>query len=250
MSSTWVTIPRPNPRSKIRLFCFPYSGASASLYYPWVEILPDTIEVCPIQLPGRGNRVSEEPYFSLKQLIPDALTALLPYLDKPFAFFGHSMGALISFELARSLQQEKLGIPHKIFVSGHNAPQLPDPTEPIHNLPENEFIVQIKSMNGTPDEVLDDPELRNLIFPILRADFSVCETYVYRQAGPLNTPICACGGLQDPYIDRDGLNSWREQTLSEFSIRLFPGDHFYLNNDRIYLLQAIAQEINLVIDLR
>lgn len=250
MTSNWITIPKPNARARLRLFCFPYSGASASIYYPWVEILPSAIEVCPVQLPGRGSRISETPYTTLDELIPETEASLKPYLDKPFAFFGHSMGALIGFELSRSLQENGDNLPIILFVSGHNAPHLPDTSEPIHSLPEHEFVTQIKSMNGTPDEILDDPELRDLLIPILRADFSVCETYSYRSNTPLNCSICACGGLGDPYIDREGLKAWRNHTQKEFSLRLFPGNHFYLNDDRIYLLQAIAQEINGVFDLR
>lgn len=250
MTSSWITIPKPNARAKVRLFCFPYSGASASIYYPWVEILPPGIEVCPVQLPGRGNRISENSYTSLGELIPEAEESLKPYFDKPFAFFGHSMGALIGFELARLLQSNGEDLPVILFVSGHNAPHLPDTSEPIHALPTPEFVAQIKSMNGTPDEILEDPELRDLLLPILRADFSVCETYSYRNEMPLDCSICACGGLGDPYVDREGLKAWSRHTVKEFSMRLFQGNHFYLNDDRLYLLQAISQEINKVLDLR
>lgn len=250
MTSNWITIPKPNARAKIRLFCFPYSGAGASIYYPWVEVLPPAIEICPVQLPGRGSRISEKPYTSLDDLIPEMERSLKPYFDKPFAFFGHSMGALIGFELSGLIQENGDDMPVILFVSGHNAPHLPDKTEPIHDLPEHEFVAQIKSMNGTPDELLEDPELRDLLLPILRADFSVCETYTYRDKTPLDCSICACGGLGDPYVDRDGLKAWSNHTGKEFSLRLFPGNHFYLNDVRIYLLQAIAQEINTMLDLK
>jgi medium-chain acyl-[acyl-carrier-protein] hydrolase len=248
--SAWIKAPRPNPRAKVRLFCFPYSGASASMYYSWVDILPASVEVYPVQLPGHGNRVSEIPYTSLPPLIDAVESALLPYLDKPFAFFGHSMGALVSFELARRLEKKHALLPVYLFVSGHNAPQIPDETEHIHALPEHELLDKLRMLNGTPEEVFQDPELRDLLIPVLRADFTVCETYNFKADQLLDCPICACGGLGDKYIDRYGLQAWSELTTGTFSLRLFPGDHFYLNNERMYLLQAIAQEINSVIDLR
>ena len=248
--SMWIKAPRPNPRAKVRLFCFPYSGANASMYYSWVDILPASVEVNPVQLPGHGNRVSEIPYTSLPALIDAVESALLPYLDKPFAFFGHSMGALVSFELARRLQNKHATSPVYLFVSGHNAPQIPDETEHIHALSEHEFLDKLRMLNGTPEEVFQDPELRDLLIPVLRADFTVCETYIFDADQLLDCPICACGGLGDKYIDRNGLQAWSELTSNTFSLRLFPGDHFYLNKERMYLLQAVAQEINSVIDLR
>jgi len=250
MKNSWITFPRPNPRAKVRLFCFPYSGASASMYYSWTDVLPVSIEVCPVQFPGHGNRVSETPYTDLPGLIDALEEAILPSLDKPFSFFGHSMGALVSFELTRRLLRRHNLSPVYLFVSGHNAPQIPDPTEPIHALPEADFLDNLRMLNGTPEEVLQDPELRNLLIPVLRADFSVCETYNYTDEILLDCPICACGGLQDKYVDREGLKAWSVHTTNTFTMRLLPGDHFYLNYDRMYLLQAIAQEINRVVDLR
>jgi len=250
MKNPWITIPRPNPNTKVRLFCFPYSGASASMYYPWIDVLPTAIEICPVQLPGRGSRVSEKPISNLTDLVDQIYINIIPYIDKPFALFGHSMGALVSFELARKLKQYGKEPPIYLFVSGHNAPHLPDTYDHIHQLPESEFIENVRMMNGTPDEVLKDPELRDLIIPILRADFTICETYKHMSSDPLDCPICACGGLNDKYIDRDGMKAWQNHTNDKVTVRLFPGDHFYLNNDRIYLLQTIAQEINQIIDLR
>ena len=250
MKSSWIVTPRTNNKAKIRLFCFPYSGAAASIYYPWVDILPGSIEVCAIQYPGHGNRVSETLFYDLDGLLDVAQEALLPYFDKPFAFFGHSMGALVGYELARRLKKTQVKQPDLLFVSGHNAPFLPDLSEPLHNLEEKEFIFRLRELNGTPDEVLQDPELREILIPILRADFSVCETYQYENDQLLDCPICACGGLQDKYVDREGLTAWGKLTTGEFTARFFPGDHFYINTERMYLLMAIAQELNKVVDLR
>jgi medium-chain acyl-[acyl-carrier-protein] hydrolase len=241
--NAWVSCPRPNPNAKVRLFCFPYSGAAANIFYPWADVLPPSWELCPVQLPGRGNRMSEPLATRLEPQVEAVAGGIAPYLDKPFAFFGHSMGALISFELARHLRRSGAPLPLHLFVSGHEAPHLPDRNPPLHALPEGELLDKLRELNGTPEEVLRHPELRELLIPILRADFAVCETYVHRPELPLDCPISAYSGLGDDYVNREELEAWREQTTGRISIRMFPGDHFYLNTARPYLLQALAREL-------
>ncbi len=242
--NSWLTCPRPNPQAPLRLFCFPYSGAGASIFYKWPAILPSTIEVCPVQLPGRESRLGEPPFTRLQPLIEAASEALLPHFDKPFAFFGHSLGALVSFELARRLRREDGPRPLHLFVSSHSAPQIPDCEPPIHDLPESEFVDRIRSLNGMPEKVLENQELMELLVPILRADFSVCETYVYQDDKPLNCPMRALGGLYDNYVSRSDLEAWREHTSGSFSVRMFPGGHFYMNQERQLLLRTVAQELS------
>jgi medium-chain acyl-[acyl-carrier-protein] hydrolase len=248
--SNWISSPKINPHARVRLFCFPYSGASASTYYPWIDILPPSIEVIPLQLPGRGNRVSEKPFTDIKNLIQVLENVLFDSLsEKPFAFFGHSMGALVAYELSKQLEKNHQLSPLILFVSGHNAPHIPDRADPIHHLEESDFLDRIRKLNGTPDEVLRDKELVNLLLPILRADFKLSETYEWKLGKILSCPIIACGGLQDEYLDKNGLDAWGELTEYGSSIRFFPGDHFYINQNRHSLLQVIAQELNKVIDL-
>lgn len=199
-----------------------------------------------MQYPGRGSRLSERPYLGVEPLVQAAATALGPYLDRPFAFFGHSMGALVSFELARYLRQHSDLAPQLLVVSGHSAPQVPDPDPPIHSLPEPQFIQKLRELNGTPDEVLNHAELRQLLVPIIRADFTVCETYVYQPEAPFDFPMAAYGGLADSYVPRTALEAWQEHTSAEFSLRMFPGDHFYLNTQRPLLLRTLARELDAV----
>ncbi|NEO29470.1 MAG: thioesterase [Symploca sp. SIO3C6] len=242
--NSWVTCPQPNPTAKLRLFCFHYAGGRALMFHTWPEkILPD-IEVCPIELPGRGMRLMKPPFTHIQPLIKALEKALLPLLNKPFAFFGYSMGALISFELTRLLRRKSNLSPVHLFVCALHAPQMPDPHPPIHALPKSKFLQELRRYNGTPEEVLSSPELMKLFLPTLRADFSVLETYVYTPEAPLDCPITAFGGLQDWKASADDLKAWREQTKVEFSLEMFTGDHFFLNSSESLLLNSVNQKLH------
>lgn len=246
----WLACPGLNPEARLRLFCFPYSGAGASIFYGWSKDLPSIIEVYPVQLPGRENRLVDPPFSRMEDLVEAACGALLPHLDKPFAFFGHSLGALLGFELARTLRRDHDVRPVHLFVSSHAAPQISDNEPPIHDLPEPAFIAKIRSLNGMSKAILESHELMELLVPILRADFSVCETYAYEDEEPLDCPISAYGGLQDEHVSRTDLDAWRLQTSRAFSLRMFPGDHFYLNTDRSRLLHAVMKDLKLTTPAR
>jgi medium-chain acyl-[acyl-carrier-protein] hydrolase len=237
-TSPWLTCPKPNPKSRLRLFCFPYAGAGASVFRTWAKQLP-TVEVFSIQPPGRETRLREPCFTKLDAFIQALLPELLPYLDIPFALFGHSMGALISFELARYLQRSQLPTPSHLFISGRRAPQLPAIAPPIHHLPKAEFLHGLRSYNGISENVLQNSDLMDLFLPILKADFSIIETYTYREDTPLSCSISAFGGIQDIKVSRDSLNAWRDQTSSHFTLQMFLGDHFYLNQQPDFLLAAI-----------
>jgi surfactin synthase thioesterase subunit len=240
-TNLWFPKPVSRPHAKIRLFCFPYSGAGASVFYPWVKILPEEIEICPVQYPGRGNRFAEPLYDDLRPLVSALFNAIDPILDKPFAFFGHSLGALIAFELARMIQQVRdVRAVHYIF-SSNAAPHLTDDLPRIHHLPDDEFIRRIASLNGTDPEIFRNRELREMIIPVLKADFKICETYQYESLGNLESPITVMGGIQDNDVQREHLEGWRELTVCDFSLRLFPGGHFYINEQQMLLLQIIAK---------
>lgn len=241
--SKWFPFFKPNQNTRIQLFCFPYSGAGASVFLGWRKILPDFIELIPVQLPGREERIGERPFTQLPPLIQALAAEIRPYLNYPFAFFGHSMGALISFELARYLRRTAQITPTTLFVSGHAAPQVTHHNKPIHHLPSKKFLNKVRELNGTPDNVLQNKELCTLLLPLIRADFTLCETYHYHADTPLPCPITALGGLTDPYINRKQLNAWDEQTEDHFILRMFPGDHFYLNKQHPHLLRVLAQEL-------
>ncbi|MDT7543403.1 MAG: hypothetical protein QOE33_3307 [Acidobacteriota bacterium] len=246
-TSPWTAGAKPNPRARIRLFCFPYAGGGTTIYRTWSSALPSTVEVVPIQLPGRGRRLSEPLFTSVEELTPVLAQALLPYCDLPFVFFGHSMGATISFELACHLRREHNLQPRHLLISGRRAPQVPNPSPYTHNLPDPEFIRTLRELNGTPKEVTEHPELMELMLPLLRADFALSETYTYRPVEPLECPLSVYGGTQDVDVTREQLEAWREVTTGHFSLRFFPGDHFFLTSAEPLLLRAVAQELEQVV---
>jgi medium-chain acyl-[acyl-carrier-protein] hydrolase len=184
----------------------------------------------------------------IKPLIEAIAPALLPYLDKPFAFFGHSMGGLVSFELVRLLRREYSLNPLHLFVSGRQAPQIPADKSPIHDLPEPEFLEELRRLNGTPEAVLNNSELMQLLIPTLRADFAVLETYAYAPEAPLDCPISAFGGLQDREVSCEALEAWREQTTAEFSLQMLKGNHFFLHSAQSLLLQFLSQKLQQITD--
>lgn len=233
----------------MRLFCFPYAGGEALSFRDWAENLPSLVDVYAVQLPGRGGRITEPLFTSLSPLIEVIVKALLPHLDKPFAFFGHSMGALISFELARLLSRENGLQPTHLFVSGRRAPQLADKERITYNLPEQEFIEELRRLNGTPDEVIEQPELMEVMLPIVRADFKLCQTYVYSPGPPLSCPITAFGGLEDKEVTREHLEAWREQSSATFSLRMLPGDHFFLRESEPMFLTILSRELSRIVSL-
>ena len=231
-----------NSRAVLRLFCFPYGGGAARAYRPWTQILPPEIDVCAIQLPGRGTRLREPllPKMSLAvELVGKEIVSLL---DRPYAFFGHSMGAILGFEVARLLRLGGHRGPTHLFVSGHQAPQIPN-TEPFtYNLPDAKFIEELQRLNGTPMEVLEYPDMMRMMLPLLRADFESIQTYSYKHEPPLDCPVTALGGLLDPDISRETLEPWREQTIAAFNLQMFPGDHFFLHKEQARVLHVIAKE--------
>jgi surfactin synthase thioesterase subunit len=243
----WFAYRHQNLHARLRLFCFPYGGGGASFFREWYKHLPEQIEICAIQIPGRENRINEAPFRRLSVLVDELAEALRPVIDLPFAFFGHSMGALISFELIRRLRQCNLPLPLRLFVSGFGAPQLPDTGPPIHQLPKNEFVMAIKHFNGTPEEVWQDEEFVEILLPLLRADFEICETYDYQPEPPLPIPIVVYGGWQDPKIKREQLEAWAEQTQNTCAVNMFPGDHFFLHSHRERFLVALAQELEVML---
>lgn len=247
MTTPWIASSNHSSLEKMTLFCFPYAGGSASIYRNWAEQLPVPVNVCPVQLPGRGSRIKEQSYTNVIPLVNDLAPSLLPLLKKPFAFFGHSMGALIGFELARKLRRDYGLMPIHLFFSGRRAPHIPD-TDPLtYDLPEPEFIDELRRLKGTPEAVLEHPELMQLLLPLLRTDFEICQTYQYVQEEPLDCRLTVFGGLEDTGVRREHLEPWEDQVTGPFSLRMLPGDHFFLHASERTILQALARHLALLL---
>jgi surfactin synthase thioesterase subunit len=214
------------------------------MYRSWAALLP-SVDVIPVHLPGREGRFREPAFRHIRPLI-DALTpALIPYLDRPYALFGHSMGAIIGLELARQLRRQGKRGPVHLFVSGHRAPHLPDPDPPTRFMSDDEFRAELQRLQGTPQDVLDHPELMELMLPLLRADFELSETYEVEVDAPLECPISVFGGIDDPKGGKEELDEWRQYTTSQFTLRMYPGNHFYLAEHEREVIQAISQDLAL-----
>ena len=240
----WIVCREPRPVPRLRLFCFPYAGGNASIFRTWPQSLPDDIEVCPIQLPGRGTRLREPPISDLSILAKVLAQVLRPLFDIPFAFFGHSLGGLIIFELARELRRNHNNIhPVQLVVSGTRAPQRAHRERDIHNLPRAEFIAELRRLKGTPDEILENLELMEIMLPVLRADFALYESYTYAVEPPLGYPIAVFGGLDDPRVEYADLEAWGDQTTVPLTPKMLRGGHFFLNTARSLFLHALAKEL-------
>lgn len=243
-SGRWTRCTEARQGASLRLFCFPYAGGGATAYRAWSAEISRAIEVLAVQLPGREARYREPALTSIEALIPRLVDGLVPELGRPFAFFGHSLGALVAFETARELRRRGLAGPRKLVVSGRIAPQVPDPDKPIHTLPQAEFIQELMRLDGTPADVLAAPELMQFLVPIIRADFAMAETYAYRPEAPLECPISVYGGLADEHTSRDNLESWRAQTRAGFELRLFAGGHFFVQAAFAEVMQALDQDLS------
>ncbi|RMH19354.1 MAG: thioesterase [Acidobacteria bacterium] len=240
----WLPYRKALPAPALRLFCFPNAGGGASIFRHFAAgPLPPEVEVCAVQLPGRENRLGEPPF---KRAVPlaDALAgALAPYLDRPFAFFGHSMGTVIGFELAHRLRAAGLPEPSLLVMAGRQAPHLPPKREPVHALPDADLIARLREYDGTPQAVLEHEELMTLMLPLLRADFELVETYEVPERPPLSCPIAVYGGLEDRDAPRPDLEAWGELTAGACRVRMFPGGHFFLHRDRRLALTALAEDL-------
>jgi len=246
-SSPWFNCAKPDPHARLRLFCFPYAGGGAGIYRGWENYLPAGVEVCAVQPPGRGVRFREPAFDRMDSLVPAVATAIEPYLDLPIVLFGHSVGALASFELAHRLGNTFGVIPKHLFVSGARAPQLPRNRRNIHDLSEDDFLTELKTLNGTPPEVLENPELMRMVSATLRADFAIAETYRSSARPPLNCPITVFGGLDDELGPREDLEPWKVHTTKSFDLWQLPGDHFFIHTSDSLLLQILSRELTRLI---
>jgi medium-chain acyl-[acyl-carrier-protein] hydrolase len=227
----------------LRLFCFPYAGGNTSGFRIWQQHFPLDIDLCLVHLPGRGKRTGEQMFTRLTLLVQTLADLITREPQPPYALFGHSMGALISFELARELRRRGFAAPQRLLVSGHAAPNLHSRKSPIFNLPEESFIAEVRKFGGTAKELLDNPEAMKLFCSVLRADFEMIDTYEYRVEEPLSCPITAYGALQDTDAPVESLHVWQEHTSASCKVRMFPGDHFFIHSLDIGFVDVFQRDV-------
>ncbi len=230
--------------ARLRLFCFPYAGGGASVFRTWQARMPDGIAVVPARLPGRESRTSEPPIDRIDLMRIAVLEAIRPHLDRPFALFGHSMGAMIAFELARELRREKLPMPEGLLVAAARAPQLRRGYTPPPAPSDEEFLQELRNLDGLPREVLDNKDLLRHLLPALKADSALGRLYTYTDEPPLDLPIRAYNGIEDKRLPRQVVDAWREQTTASFALREFAGGHFFMHTAEEEFLKILAEDLN------
>jgi medium-chain acyl-[acyl-carrier-protein] hydrolase len=243
LSSRWFESLSTTYEPLLRLFCFPYAGGSAHVFREWQRYLAPEIDVCLVHLPGRAQRICELPHTRLLALVEEVADAIGTQIDEPFAFYGHSMGGLISFELARELRRRRCEIPVHLFVSAHPSPVAKKRLPHTFNLPLPEFIAEIRKFNGTPKELFDYPELQEAWLPLLRADFEMTDTYEYLADSALGCPIMVYGGEKDEIVSAKNLAAWGQLTSAKCEIRIFPGDHFFIQNHKTEFVRVFRQDL-------
>jgi len=249
MSSFWLHRFGGSSPAAARLFCFGHAGGAAAAFRSWHQALPRSLDVCAVQLPGRANRMGEPAMRAIPAMVDALLPALIPNLDLPFAFFGHSMGSALAYAVTHELARRSAPLPVHLFVSGRRPPRIPDPDPPLHPLSDADFIAEInRRYGGIPPEVLAEPDLMALLLPTLRADLLALETYDPPAAAPLPCPVSAFGGADDPRTPRTHLEAWRDETRGAFRSRVFPGGHFYLEARRDEVLADLVATLSPVLE--
>jgi len=236
----WFDRPDSRKDARMRLFCFPYSGGSPSMFRSWAEQLPRYVEVLAVRLPGRDMRIREAPFMEWPLLLDATEAAITPYFDKPFIFFGHSLGARIAYELTWRLQEHNKPLPKQLLVAGCRCPHISHHGRYIHSLPEKEFLECLRRMGGTPPEVLADKRLMTIFGPTIRADMKLAEVWGGTVREPVNVTIVAFAGMEDDIASADKMLGWESYSNVNFAFYTLPGNHFFINSSETLLLNLIA----------
>lgn len=230
-------------RTRIRLFCFYYAGGTASIFRSWQGALPEEVELLAVQLPGREYRLAEPLMTNARDIVAELADVLPPLLDKPYVFFGHSLGVLIGFDVIRLLRARGLRQPEMLIASGRSAPQFRWRDAGLQLLPDEAFIAAVRDYNGTPEALLADESLRDLWLPRLRADLTVSATYEYVEQHPLECPIVVLVGEEDRLVSDAGLQGWLTQTTGDVRYFRYPGNHFFLHSAERLVLAKVCAEL-------
>ena len=242
--SSWFLKSQSKTETKLRLFCFPYAGGSASVFSDWHKYLPDFVELCAIQAPGRGRRFTETPISCLKTKVALVHRELIQYTDIPYIFVGHSNGALLAYELARELQNSgNCNLAH-IILSAKRPPHLPEIKPQMHDLPHSEFIRKLKEYDFTPDEILKNDELMELFSPMIRADFSLSETHQHQSKPLLDASASIFWGSRDSDVPFNDVIEWNQLISGNLDLVEFNDGHFFIDSMKSKYLAEVNTIIN------
>lgn len=231
---------------KIKLFCFPHAGGSSIIFQKWESYFPPHIELCPVELAGRGRRISEPLYQSINDAVGDVFRIIKPQIQaNAYAIFGHSMGAVIAYELARRIRKEKISPPLHLFFSGKEAPHIRKPEgRMFHRYPEQRFKEEVMKLGGTDFDIFSNPKLLDLILPVLKNDFVITETYVYKEPiEPFALDFTLFIGRDDD-LSTDDVTGWLEHTRGICTIHYFPGDHFFIHKQTARVVELIKGQLS------
>lgn len=241
----WIRRFHPLPESVPRLVCFPHAGGSASYYFTLSQSLTPRAEVLAVQYPGRQDRRHEPMMDSITELADRIFHALHRWTDRPFAFFGHSMGAVLAFEVAQRFHRVEQVDPRFLIVSARRAPSRLRPGN-LHLRDDDGLISELRRVGGTEEMFLNDAELRPAVLRLIRNDYKAIEGYAWSPTPSIDCPITALVGDSDPYTSVDDAAAWAQHSSGAFDLRVFPGGHFYLDNHRMEVIELISAALSAV----
>ncbi|MCA9265066.1 MAG: thioesterase [Planctomycetales bacterium] len=249
LSNQWFTRTAHPPTASLRLLCFSYAGGGSAIFHRWKRVLPESWEVVVAKLPGREDRLNDPCFEDLLDLVRELTEQWQAGDDRrlPFALFGHSLGGALAFEFARRMQSIYGRMPLTTFVSSCRAPRRPPQSPLLHPLSDGDLIAQLLHRYGQFETSPGELELMKMLADTIRSDIKMLETYDYPELGPLQSPLVVCGGVDDPSVTRVVLEDWRQEAGDRFTLRMFPGGHFYLREQETALTRLIKSKLESVI---
>jgi len=239
----WLMVPRPVKNPCLRLICLPYAGGNPDIFRPWVEHLDADVELLAVRLPGRGSRIQELPYDDWRSLTEDCLQVLRPFVAEPHAFYGHSFGGRLAYELAQRMQLDFPDFTRRLFVGACRSPGSPQARPYLHQLSECEFRRALATMGATPSAVLESEEVLSLMLPAIRSDMRLAEIWSDWHHAPLPIPLHVYYGHQDPIDNHTSMAGWSSHTSASFELVGIDAGHFFLETHRQQLLSHMAMRL-------